>query len=74
MNSLPIDLDAAALRVQYPTDDPQQGRFARPIGADEGHHLARLQGKINAFQDILFAVAGMNGFNAQHGSPVILRF
>src|SRR5699024_10691938 len=44
---LAIDAHLAGIRLQTPADHVEQGRFAGPVGADDGDEITVLQRKID---------------------------
>ncbi len=78
---LPADRDRAAIRAFEQPGDVQQGRLAGAGGADQRHHLARLQQQIDPVQHRDLGAAGFEGaaHSAQferrrHQLPRVCRF
>jgi hypothetical protein len=47
---LPVDQNATGARPVHACDDVEKRGFARPVGPDEGHDLARVDGEGDAIQ------------------------
>ena len=62
MRSSPAKLDPARAGLDEPGGRPQQGRLARPVGAEQGDHLAVAHGEVDVAQHHRVAVAGGDRF------------
>jgi hypothetical protein len=52
------DDHAAVNRLEQPGHDPHERRLARPVRAEHGQHLSRLDAHVDAVQDLDLAVSG----------------
>src|SRR6202022_4263793 len=65
--SLVEDLAFAYLEGLAPGEDLGEGALARPVGAHDGVHLARLDLEIEAAEDLLVRDLGVQVLDAQQG-------
>ncbi len=59
--------DAAALELFQQVDAAQQGGLARAAGADQGDHVAAIQGQVDALEHLHGAKALVQVIDAQQG-------